>query len=205
MFHMRTYDNSYSRFVAWAKVVLPVAALGVLSTLFLFSRSIDPADSIPYAKVDVEELAKEQGIGTPNYAGVTDDGSAISITATSAHPDAQDSRSMIAENLTTIIEDGKGGQLSITATHGQINSARQRLTLKDGVQIATSNGYSIRTSGLTARLDQTLVQTEGEITAEGPLGRLRAGKMELRAQKDTETGHLLVFKDGVKVVYDPNG
>ena len=39
---MTMYDNSYSRFVALTKVILPIIALGILSTLFLFSRDIDP-------------------------------------------------------------------------------------------------------------------------------------------------------------------
>ena len=60
---MTMYDNSYSRFVALTKVILPIIALGILSTLFLFSRNIDPTQSIPYADVDVEGLAREQQIG----------------------------------------------------------------------------------------------------------------------------------------------
>ena len=52
--------NTYSTVVSWAKIILPLVALGLLSTLFLFSRTPDPNRAIPFAAVDVEELAREQ-------------------------------------------------------------------------------------------------------------------------------------------------
>ncbi len=53
---MATYDNTYSRVVAWLKILLPLLALAILSTLFLVARTIDPAQNIPYADVDIDEL-----------------------------------------------------------------------------------------------------------------------------------------------------
>ena len=34
-------DNLHSRMVFWLKILLPILALAILSTLFLFSRRID--------------------------------------------------------------------------------------------------------------------------------------------------------------------
>lgn len=200
---MTTYDNNYSRFVAWTKVILPIVALGLLSTLFLFSRNIDTSQSIPYAEVDIESLAQEQRIGAPNFAGVTRDGSAISITAKSARPHPENYREIKATELTTIIEDPSGGRIDITAARGVINSAQKYVTLGGGVQIIASSGFTINTAGITALLDKTSVISDGEITAHGPLGVLNAGKMVLQAQKGENGPHLLVFKDGVKMVYNP--
>ena len=74
---MATSENLHSKLVVWAKVTLPLLALGLLATLFLFSRKIDPTDAIPYADVDVEERAREPRLTMPTYAGVTSDGSAL--------------------------------------------------------------------------------------------------------------------------------
>ena len=49
----------HSRLVGWLKVVLPLAALAILSTLFLLADLIDPTAAIPYAEVDVEDLARD--------------------------------------------------------------------------------------------------------------------------------------------------
>lgn len=202
---MASYDNSYSRFVAFTKITLPIVALGILSTLFLFSRNIDPSQSIPYAKVDVENLAKEQRLGAPNYAGVTEDGSAISITAQSAQPDLDNPDRILANNITAKIEDANGGHLDITSGSGVINSKHQILILKGGVHIVTSSGFTIDTSSITSSLGITSVVTDGEITANGPLGLLKAGKMEALPQNGPKASHLLVFKGGVKLIYDPKG
>ncbi len=202
---MTMYDNSYSRFVALTKVILPIVALGILSTLFLFSRDIDPTQSIPYADVDVEGLAREQRIGAPNYAGVTEDGAAISITAKSARPSPGNAKIVTATGLTAIIEDAMDGRLKIIASDGVINTDQQIVTLQGGVQILTSTGYIIDTAALTAALDETSVITDGRITAEGPLGTLNAGQMVLETQNGPDGSHLLVFKGGVKLIYDPKG
>ena len=85
-------DNTYSRLVAWLKILFPLIALAILSTLFLVARTVDPAQDLPYADVDVAELAREQRIGQPNYSGVTADGAAISLSARSALPDADNPR-----------------------------------------------------------------------------------------------------------------
>jgi len=202
---MIAYDNNYSRFVAYTKVILPIIALGILSTLFLFSRTIDPSQSIPFADVDISELAREQGIGAPYYAGVTEDGSAISITAKSARPSAGNPKIISATFMSTIIEDTEGGRLDMTSAQGQIDTDQQVVTLAGGVEIRTSTGYSIDTSGITAALDETSLISDGRITATGPLGSLNAGQMELIAQNKPDQAHLLVFKGGVKLIYDPKG
>ena len=37
----------YSRLIAWLKILLPLGALILLSTIFLYSRSTDPISVIP--------------------------------------------------------------------------------------------------------------------------------------------------------------
>lgn len=200
---MIAYDNNYSRFVAYTKVILPIIALGILSTLFLFSRNIDPTQSIPFADVDVAELAREQRIGAPNYAGVTEDGDAISITATTARPQVGNAKIISATDLTAVIEDTSGGRIDMMSKSGVIDSEQQQVTMGGGVQILTSTGYIINTKGIVAALDETSMVSDGPITATGPLGSLTAGQMVLEKQNSIEDTHLLVFKGGVKLIYDP--
>jgi lipopolysaccharide export system protein LptC len=86
-----------------------------------------------------------------------------------------------------------------------IDTGQQVVTLQGGVRIETSTGYVINTSGLTAALNETRAQTDGTVTATGPLGTLEAGQMLLERQNGANGAHLLVFKGGVKLVYDPKG
>ncbi|MEL7087874.1 MAG: hypothetical protein AAGL98_05440, partial [Planctomycetota bacterium] len=66
---MAVYDNAYSRFVAWAKIILPLVALGLLSTMFLVSRDSDPAATIRIGEQEARGLAQEDGMSAPRFAG----------------------------------------------------------------------------------------------------------------------------------------
>ena len=48
-----------TRIVRWLRVLLPLAALAILSTLFLFSRRPEEDSRIPYAQVDLEQIGVE--------------------------------------------------------------------------------------------------------------------------------------------------
>lgn len=67
---MAAFDNSYSRIIFWLKIALPLLALAVLSTLFLFSPRVDIDGALPYSEVDVEQLAREQRLTQPEYTSV---------------------------------------------------------------------------------------------------------------------------------------
>ena len=198
---MATYDNSYSRFVAWVKIILPLIALALLSTLFLFSRPTDIELTIPYAQVEIDQIVREERISAPTYTGVTRDGSAISISAEAAMPDAADPRRMVARDLTARIETTAGALIEIDAAEGSINGREETATLHGGVRIETSTGYLIETEGLQTSLADTTLESDGAISATSPLGKLNAGSMHLT--QAGETSHVLVFNDGVKLIYRP--
>lgn len=199
---MTTYDNAYSRWVAWLKVLLPMGALAILSTLFLMSQQRDPDAAIPYSDAEVAEILREQKIAQPDYAGVTRDGTSISLTADSARPDGAGQFSTAA--LRGSIETPDGGRLNLEAAEGTIDNGAQIARMTGGVRIQTSTGYTIQTTGLEAALDAASVITDGPITADGPPGQLRAGRMELRQDGvGGKSTYVLVFTEGVDLLYQP--
>ncbi|WP_212522844.1 LPS export ABC transporter periplasmic protein LptC [Actibacterium sp. MT2.3-13A] len=200
---MASRDNAYSRFITLAKIGLPLAALALLSTLFLFSRNIDPTQSIPYATVDVEELVREPRVTAPNYSGVTSDGTAIAVQAKAARPDPAGPGRASAEALSARLDFADGSSADITSAQGRVDTAEGLAYLEGGVVIDTSTGYHITTEALTTALEHTSVVTESTVEATGPLGRLTAGRMQIDEDADAPGQYLLVFKDGVKLVYDP--
>lgn len=200
---MPSHDNLHSRLVAWLKILLPLAALAILSTLFLFSRSIDPGDAIPYAEVDVEQLAREPRVGAPEFSGVTEDGAAVIVRADAARPDPADSSRVSATGLFARMEAEGGLVTDLTAAQGRIDPGASLLTLEGGVRIITSTGYAMETEGLTATLDRTHVESAAAVRAQAPYGVLTAGGMVLDHRGEGAGGHVLLFKDGVKLIYDP--
>ncbi|WP_343080339.1 hypothetical protein [Ostreiculturibacter nitratireducens] len=200
---MAGFTDIHTKLVFWLKILLPLGALAILSTLFLLSRSIDPEDAIPYAEVDVEELAREQRLSAPEYAGVTTDGAAVTVTAAAARPDAQDSRRVSATGIHAVMDTANSLKAVLSAAEGVIDTGASMLTLSGSVDISTSTGYHVAAPHVTSALDRTEVIADGPLAAEAPYGKLEAGSMELRADPEAEGGNVLIFKDGVKLVYEP--
>lgn len=198
---MATHDNTHSWVVAWLKIVLPLLALAILSTLFLVSRTIDPSDAIPYATVDVDELVREPRITAPTYAGVTSDGAALTVSAAEARPRSADAAGATA--LHAALETPDGARTDVIAAQGSLDAANKLVRLEGGVRITSSSGYEIATDTLVVELGKTAAESAGAIEANGPLGHLTAGRFTLTMDPAVAGAYLLVFKDRVKLVYQP--
>jgi lipopolysaccharide export system protein LptC len=199
---MATADRDlHSRVVSWAKILLPLAALGLLSTLFLFARAIDPEDAIPYATVDVEDRIREPRMTAPVYSGVTSDGAALSVRAAEARPGTADGAAM-AQALAARLETPDGALTDLVAASGTLDDGAGLLSLMGDVILTTSSGYVVESQAMTARLDRTGVTSPGAITATAPMGTLNATGMSLE-QTTTPGDYVLVFKGRVRLIYTP--
>jgi lipopolysaccharide export system protein LptC len=197
-----TYDNAHSRLVAWGKIVLPLAALVLLSTLFLLSKKVDPSNAIPYASIDVEELAREPRVTAPEFAGMTEDGAALTVTAKTAQPDPNGGAGASATSLSAKLETVSGLTAELSAAEGRIDPTSGQVLFAGGVQVSTSTGYRLQSDRIEARTDRSELIAPGEVQAEAPYGTLEAGSMTLRST-DAGVTHELVFNGGVKLVYQP--
>ncbi len=193
--------DRYSRLIFWLKVSLPIAALAILSTLFFVSETLDPEAAIPYANVDVERILKEQGVNNPTFGGVTDDGVAISMTAASVRPD-ESRETLSADRLNAALNLPGGARITIESAVGSLSSTTQEALLDGGARLESSTGYVVTTERIVTSLQESRVTAENAVTAIGPVGRIDAGAMEL-SREDSADGYLLVFKDGVRLVYQP--
>lgn len=202
---MATYDDGYSRLVAFLKVVLPLIALAILSTLFLVSNVIDPSEKIPFADIDVEELAREQKIGGPSYSGVSKSGAAYTVTAESATPNFGDDKGMAAHDIKAMIETKSGTFIDFTAPDGNFAEKTDQAVMTGGVRIVTSTGYDITSEVVHSKLDMSELETDSVVNAIGPFGNFTAGKMVITQQsaKGTERDYLMVFTEGVNLIYIP--
>ncbi|WP_298294746.1 hypothetical protein [uncultured Litoreibacter sp.] len=196
---MAVANNPYSRFVQFAKIALPLLALGLLSTMFLFSKSVDIEGAIPIFE-GAEEIAREQSLAAPKFSGVTSDGSTITVTAESAKPDLTNPRRLSAKNVMADIETQGGTQFMVLSDDALYDGTTDTLDLMGRVRITTSTGYQLNTDALVADLAVTGLVSPGMVTGTGPAGTLEAGAMELSGENGSQ---VLVFKQGVKLIYDP--
>jgi lipopolysaccharide export system protein LptC len=198
-----TTADTYSRMVRWLKVALPLTALAILSTLFFVAETLDPDAAIPYADVDVERLLREQGITKPAFGAVTEDGVAISMSADSIRPGAEQRDRLTGTELTAKLTWPDAAQIDIESPEGIVDVSGNEAILKGGAVLKSSTGYTVRSDQIIARMNEASVYSPGSISAEGPIGSLAAGRMELTRQSNADNGYLLVFKDGVRLLYQP--
>jgi lipopolysaccharide export system protein LptC len=200
---MARADNTYSRVVAGMKVLLPLVALGLLSTLFLISQRIDPSAPVPTAPIDLEQRAQDLGVTRPSFAGVTGRGDEIVLRADAARPERDSPERLEAERITGEIALADGAGLRLRASGARLDQGTMTAVLEGAVHITTTTGYQIDTDRLETRLDALHAASPGPVTATGPLGDLEAGRMVLHEGAESGDAELL-FSGGVKLVYRPN-
>ena len=195
---MRPWTDSHTQIVTLLKLFLPLVALAILSSLFIFSRVIDPEAAIPYATVDIADRLREPKVTDAEYAGMTDDGSAISISVAVAVPDGSNGGN--AKQISARITSKQGDLTEVLATalaYGNNNAA-----LTGGVEIRNS-GYDLKTEAMDLVMDRISLTSRGEVKGNGPMGQLTAGKMRLSVSDDPARAYLLVFNSGVHLIYQP--
>jgi len=199
------YDNTYSRVVAWLKIILPLLALAILSTLFLVARTIDPAKNIPYADVDIDELTREQRIGSPDYSGVTANGAAVRLKARQAKPDPDHANRIIGNDIDASINLPDGRSFDITAPTLDLDTGEQIARLGGGVVITSPQKIEMRTEALEMALRTSRLTSQTESIAVTEFGTLTAGSFEMTGDGSPNKPYQMVFKDGVRLIYDPDG
>ncbi|MFN4129920.1 MAG: hypothetical protein ACK4GC_08900 [Paracoccaceae bacterium] len=198
-----TQSDTHSRLIGWLKIVLPLLALAILSTLFLVARTIDPDNAIPYAEVDVEERLRAPRMTAPNFAGLTNDGAALTISADEARPAGTEGVGARATALNGLLETPDGARTELVAGAGQIDPTARHVQLSGGVTVTSSSGWQVQGDTLTANMDATDILLPTAVTATGPAGVVTADSMQLTQGPGRDGSYLLVFNGTVKLIYAP--
>ena len=193
--------DRYSRMVAFLKVLLPLAALALLSTLFLISRGVNTETTIPFADHEIEERMRGQQITAPFFSGTTSQGDEITVTASIARPGGPTSPA-IATDLVAVISMADGGRLSLRSDSGEVQLDSDLARFTGNVEITSAAGLLVTSDLLNATISGLEVESPGPVQAAGPIGILSAGTMQLQTKTQGGPLHML-FNNGVKLVYDP--
>ncbi len=196
-------DTLYSRVIAWLKIMLPLLALGLLATLFLFSNRIDPTTMEPATDLDLRQRASDEQITAPVFAGSSDSGDLISLNADAARPDPENPGRIVVDAPRARIEMKSGLRIESRADSGVFTLSESRVILSGSAFLSSSAGYEIWTDSLDLALRAVRIESKTPVRAMGPPGRFTAGRMLVTARPDG-TGTQLLFTQGVKLIYDPS-
>ncbi len=193
--------DGHSRMVQFLKVALPLVAIGMLSTVFLLSRSIQTNVSVPFSQQDIDERLAEQVVTQPDYRGTTRKGEDVQIEATRATQGTEGEAPTAAEfrgRLGLL----SGGVITLDSNSGMIRPDKNTATFVGDVVITTTDGIVVTTDLLNTALDEIRGDTPGQVDGTGIIGDFTAGRMTFGTEKKDGPVHI-IFTDGVKLVYEP--
>jgi lipopolysaccharide export system protein LptC len=194
--------SRYSTFVSWVKIVLPLLALALLSSLVLFSRKVDPGAAIPFAQVDVDTLLREQGMRKPVFASVTSTGTSLSMNAVKIRNLPNGSDGALAEDVILDMAHPDGRMDQAKARQSQLLSDQNLLILIGDVDIFLDATHEMHTAQLEIFTEGDAAFAPGTVDMTGPKYDLTAGDM--RYHTDPQTGERIVlFQNGVHLIYRP--
>lgn len=199
---MAGYLDGHSKAVGWLKVILPIASLAILSTLFLIARGTQ----VEQAEVPHSPAPPGGGVETvsgPAYSGVAADGSVVSITASAAWPRADGSGYFDSTNVDATFEMTSGNVATVSAAEGSLDPSGNILGLRGNVVVKTTSGWTMQGEELDAWLDQSRLESSKDVHTIGPFGELDSGNMLIFQDNGPKSAYLMEFDGGVHLVYHP--
>lgn len=193
--------NPYSRVVRGLKVMLPIVALGLLATLFLFTDPPDPDRALPYAEVDVDQLARDLRVTQPRFAGVLEDGRELTLIAERATPEFDqqgEGQAVVFEEVRGRVALSQDNTLEITSGRGRLDVPEQVAYLSGTVEAQSTAGFRLTSDALSLFLSTLRLVSDSPIRIEGPGVSMTAGAMTL---SEDGTRQLLSFNGGVRLIY----
>ncbi|MBS0125666.1 LPS export ABC transporter periplasmic protein LptC [Thetidibacter halocola] len=197
---MARRDGAYSRVIAWLKILLPMIALALLSSLFLLSRKSEPDMRVPFSDALSETDLGQENVRRASYAGMTERGDMLTMTAGTVRAvgDGNFEAEGIAARMTLL----DGGEVTLDARRALMRQAEDDMVLSGDVLFRNDAGFELRTDSLTASINRIAAQSGGPVTGTGPGAIIEAGRMEIEAVgKDDDL--ILRFSGGVRTVWQP--
>lgn len=194
--------DRYTRLISWLKVLFPLMALALLSTLFLISRAIDPGQAIPFAEKEIQDRLRDQQITAPFFTGASAQGDELTFYAdVLTTPDGQIGSNR-AENIRASIKTADGASYRLQSNEAEIDLAKDYVDLTDDVVIMTSSGYRMTSDHMTSGLSSLSLESPGPVYGTAPEGTLEAGAMTV-SQPENGGPTQLFFTNRVKLIYKP--
>ena len=199
---MALSQNLHIQLMTGLKYLLPMIALGLLSVMFYMSQSVPQESTIPYSERRLYDRVKGPQVNAPYFTGVTGAGDRLSMSAMSVKPDQSVEEDLAVDQVVLRIKTGPNQDILASSDSGLIRNEQGLLVMEGSVQVVTNEGYQLSASRITSKMDALWLYAEGPVKGTSAAGVLEAGSMEILRNPDT--GDLqFIFKDGIKLIYDP--
>ena len=176
--------------------------VSLIIAMFLLSRDQAAQAVLPFDNNEfAEELAKQQ-INKLYYSGQTDAGDELSLSAQSAVEGFEGQKVLEMKTVSAKVKSINGLEIEATAQFGRYLYSENLLKMSGSVLISSSSGYRLSAPELFISTDGTYIFGEGPVEGMSPMGKIYAGKMEIK-RKTPQAPIQVWFSDRVLVDYLP--
>lgn len=194
----RMAEDRHTRRVRVLRVLLPLTAVGLIASVFLFPRGFLGSDfGLSGLSLDPSEGLR---LVNPNITGVTDDGRRYRIVADWALPDAPDPSVIELGPVLGELARDADRTLTLRAGSGTYRPEANRLRLEGDVTVDSGDGHSLDVLSADVDFATQRLSAAGPVQGRTPMGTIEAGSM--RAERG-DGGDLVWFEDRVRVIVRP--
>ena len=204
---MQNFIKSYSRAIKWAKFIMPVIAVLLLASVFIFGKEDALRSGTISIDADTINLTTDQKITNPQFSGLTNLGDSFILKAIEAMPDSPSPEKIDLISPSLEFDALQGVGFKISSKNGSVNFIKQSAELNGNVYIDMTNGYKAISEKIQLNLKLGNLIAPNSVEASGPYGKIIAGSMELFKDFDNKTSQVsgnLNFSDGVTLIYLPS-
>jgi lipopolysaccharide export system protein LptC len=195
----------HSRLVGVLKIGLPLLALALLASLFVFPREERRRGGIVFSESDLEAFGAGLRINRPVLTGATRDDDPFRFTAVSIVPDAAPPTRAEADALAGWIEFVGGQRLDVEAPLAAFDFETQIMQASGRVTVRSSDGQRITADRVVLDLVAGILEAEGAVDGAGPMGTINAETL-LIVPAEARGGHrIFSFGGGVRLFYGGGG
>lgn len=197
-------NDGYTRFVTVTKVVLPLIAIGLLGTVFLFTNDDSLEGGFSFTKADLDTLESGMRIEKPRMFGSNPNGDLYNFVADVLLPDSLTPSLVEAQRISGEIQYQTGGSVQLTADKAEFMLEGNQIRLSGSMLVVMSDGTRVKGEGLLAELDSGKLTSNGAISATSPLGDIQAGNFRVElVGVDDEEKQMIWFENGVMLSFKP--
>lgn len=181
------------RALKWALPALALGAavaLGGKALLYSYAPNLD----LPTVLFSKDGLTMVE----PRLSGRSKE-RAYELTAARAVQSLTDPKQVRLERIDGRVELADKTWAKVAAKSGLYDGHKETLSLRDGLAVTTSNGYTIGTESAEFDLGSGRMVGPGTIRIEGPIGSIEAGRLEVE-----DSGRSFLFSGGVRMAIKPS-
>jgi len=196
----RVRRSRHGRVARFARIALPLAALGLAGLIFAWSR-INPI--IERIHISETEQAPEEidtvTMENARFAGIDAQNRSFNVTAARAVQSADDSNHIDLQQPKADIALSSGAKVAIQSDTGGLQRDTQILELVGGVTLAQDQDYEFHTTKARIDLHARTAAGDAPVNGRGPQGEIQAEGFEI-----LDGGARVIFRGRSRAILHPH-